>query len=74
MPYVSAIIKSLHPKTGLDIGIAMGKYGFLFRGACEWVRVFESGTSCVKKENWNSRLDGVEGLPRLYNALAKVFV
>ena len=60
MPYVSTIMQSLHPKTALDIGIGMGKYGFLFREACEWIGVFESGISCVKKENWNSRLDGVE--------------
>jgi hypothetical protein len=38
----------------------MGKFGFIFREACEWAHVFQDGVHRVSKENWQSRLDGIE--------------
>lgn len=59
IPYVSRIISSLSPTSALDVGIGMGKFGFIFREACEWCFLEECGTS-VSKENWKAKLDGIE--------------
>jgi len=61
VPYVSAIINSLSPTSALDIGIGMGKFGFLFRESCEWATIMLEGKiTHVSKEHWHSRLDGIE--------------
>ena len=61
LPYVSSIIRSLSPTSALDIGVGMGKFGFIFREACEWVpAVLEDNITQVSKENWQTRLDGLE--------------
>jgi len=58
IPYVSRIVSSLSPTSALDVGIGMGKFGFIFREACEWL-LEECGTR-VSKENWKTKLDGIE--------------
>jgi len=71
IPYVSAILQSLRPSSALDVGIGMGKFGFIFREACEWSRIFEDSTACISKENWHSRLDGVEVCPAYITPLQR---
>lgn len=60
VPYISGIVSSLSPCSALDIGIGMGKFGFIFREACEWTHVIQEGVQRVSKEKWQSRLDGIE--------------
>ncbi|MHC4172904.1 MAG: methyltransferase domain-containing protein [Planctomycetota bacterium] len=60
VPYVSKIISSLRPASALDVGIGMGKFAFIFRGACEWIYTCEDNINRVRKENWETRLDGIE--------------
>lgn len=63
VPYISAIIGSLSPTSALDIGIGMGKFGFLFRESCEWSHIFDNDISRIAKVNWQTRLDGVDVCP-----------
>jgi hypothetical protein len=60
VPYVSRIVSSLSPHSALDIGIGMGKFGFIFREVCDWLHVVQNGVQRVSKEKWQSRLDGIE--------------
>jgi len=60
IPYISRIISSLSLTSALDVGIGMGKFGFLFREACEWHRFLEDNINCFSKEKWKVRLDGIE--------------
>ena len=59
-PYVSRIVGSLMPRSALDIGIGMGKFGFILREVCDWCHVLRDGVQRVSKEKWQSRLDGIE--------------
>jgi hypothetical protein len=60
VPYVSMILRSLAPASALDVGIGMGKFGFLYREAIEWDRIMSEGVRCIPKERWRHRLDGIE--------------
>jgi len=60
VPYVSMILRSLAPASALDVGIGMGKFGFLYREALEWSRIMSEGVRCVPKERWQHQLDGIE--------------
>lgn len=63
VPYVSAIVRSLHPSSALDVGVGMGKFGFILREQCDWsVPMTHPGTSAkvVQRQYWRTRLDGIE--------------
>jgi hypothetical protein len=63
VPIVSEIIKIVSPESALDIGVGMGKFGFLFREAREWRPAYTNGLTRIKKDCWRGRLDGIEVCP-----------
>jgi len=64
---ISAImgyIEQINPSSLLDVGVGMGQYGFLSRTNLENINLFEvNGPTATQqpKENWNVRIDGIEG-------------
>ena len=62
IPTVIHIIRQLRPKSILDVGVGFGKWGHLFR---EYTDILESehDPARYKRENWQVRIDGIEGFP-----------
>jgi hypothetical protein len=62
IPTVIHIIRQLRPKSILDVGVGFGKWGHLFR---EYTDILESehDPNRYKRENWQVRIDGIEGFP-----------
>lgn len=62
VPVVVHLIKQLKPKSILDIGVGFGKWGHLFREYTDILRS-EDDPSRYRRENWQVRIDGIEGFP-----------
>jgi hypothetical protein len=62
IPTVIHVIRQLRPKSILDVGVGFGKWGHLFR---EYTDILEAehDPARYKRENWQVRIDGIEGFP-----------
>jgi hypothetical protein len=62
IPTVVHLVRQLKPKTILDVGVGFGKWGHLFR---EYTDILEAehDPARYRRENWNVRIDGIEGFP-----------
>ena len=62
VPVVIHLIKQLQPASILDVGVGFGKWGHLFREYTD-ILASESDPARYRRENWQVRIDGIEGFP-----------
>ncbi len=60
IPSVIHVIRQLAPTSILDVGVGFGKWGHLFREYTDIV-ASENDPSRYRRENWQVRIEGVEG-------------
>lgn len=57
---ILGVVRTVNPRSVLDIGIGFGKWGYLFREYLE-ILASEKDFSRYRKENWDVVIDGIEG-------------
>lgn len=60
IPLILGIVRQLAPRSILDVGVGFGKWGHLFREYTDVVAA-ESDPARYARENWQVRIDGIEG-------------
>jgi len=55
IPLIIEIVRTLSPRSILDVGVGFGKYGFLLR---EYMELWDESTKAYGV--WNIKIDGVE--------------
>ncbi len=60
IPIVLRLVQQLAPESILDVGVGFGKWGHLFREYTD-IRASETEPPRYARENWRTRIDGIEG-------------
>jgi hypothetical protein len=60
IPIVLGVVQQLAPRSILDVGVGFGKWGHLFREYTD-IRLSERDPARYQRENWQVRIDGIEG-------------
>jgi hypothetical protein len=62
IPAVLGVLLRLEPSSVLDVGVGFGKWGHLIREYTD-IRLSEQNPERYHRENWKTRIDGIEGFP-----------
>ncbi|MEJ2502387.1 MAG: class I SAM-dependent methyltransferase, partial [Gemmatimonadota bacterium] len=62
------VLLRLDPSSVLDIGVGFGKWGHLIREYTD-IRLAERDPDRYSRENWKTRIDGIEGFPGYLTAM-----
>jgi len=60
VPIVIHLLRQIHPRSILDVGVGFGKWGHLFREYTD-INEAEREPARYQRRNWRVRIDGIEG-------------